>query len=131
MSVTTQRQPGGVRDVIVMKYYCGVMAAEWAAKREKMIGDTGLDSLLPGILLEAESDLDTREEPDERPSKILKIKSEFDLESAIKTELPDSCTDLYLMVGIIILKYKRTSLSKATNETEGADERQMPKFFAN
>ena len=66
---------------------------------DKMIGDTGLDSLLPGILLEAESDLDTCEETDERPSKMLKIKTEFDLESAIKTEMPDSCTDLCLMVG--------------------------------
>ena len=65
----------------------------------EMIGDTGLDSLLPGILLEAESDLDTCEETDERPSKMLKIKTEFDLESAIKTEMPDSCTDLCLMVG--------------------------------
>ena len=96
-----------------------------------MIGDTGLDSLLPGILIEAESELDTREDPDERPSKILKIKSEFDLESEIKTELPDSCTDLYLMVGIIILEYKRTSLSKARNETEGADERPNAKIFCN
>ena len=67
---------------------------------DEMIGDTGLDSLLPGILLEAESDLDTCEENDERPSKMLKIKTEFDFESAIKTEMPDSCTDLYLMVGI-------------------------------
>ena len=65
-----------------------------------MIGDTGLATLLPGILLEPESDPDTCDDSDQRPSKMLKIKTEFDLESAIKTELPDSCTvDLYFMVG--------------------------------
>ena len=73
-------------------------------QNERMIGDIGLDmdSLLPGILLEAESDPDISEESDARPSKMLKIKTEFDLDSAIKTELPDSCTDLYFMVGTMM-----------------------------
>ena len=76
-------------------------------ENERMIGDTGLDmdSLLPGILLEAESDPDISEESDERPSKMLRIKTEFDLDSAIKTEMPDSCTDLYFLVGTMILTF--------------------------
>ena len=51
-----------------------------------MIGETGLASVLPGIL--ELGDLDTEAGEDRR------IKTEYD----IKTELPDSCSGIFLLV---------------------------------
>ena len=62
-----------------------------------MIGETGLNIVLPGILLEAESDFDIDEDNEEAPSSILtnRIKPEF---LQVKTELPDSSDDFIAMM---------------------------------
>ena len=61
--------------------------------------DTGLDTVLPGILVDIESytELDNN---DCKNSQLLhlRIKNEYDLESEIKTELPDSCSDFLMLV---------------------------------
>ena len=53
-----------------------------------MIGETGLASVLPGILELGDLDRDTEAGEDRR------IKTEYD----IKTELPDSCSGIFLLV---------------------------------
>ena len=66
-----------------------------------MIGETGLDSVLPGILLEEDCDLDHEDGHGQTSSTDylhLRIKTEYDLEEDIKTELPDSCSDFLLLV---------------------------------
>ena len=62
-----------------------------------MIGETGLNIVLPGILIEAESDIDIDEDNEETPSSILttRVKSEF---LQVKTELPDSSDDFIIMM---------------------------------
>lgn len=62
-----------------------------------MIGETGLNIVLPGILIEAESDIDIDEDNEETPSSILttRVKSEF---LQVKTELPDSSDDFIVMM---------------------------------
>ena len=54
-------------------------------------GDTALGFLLPGILMESDSE----EEP-------ANLKTEYDLqlESRIKTEIPDSCSQFFTLVTI-------------------------------
>lgn len=63
----------------------------------EMIGETGLNIVLPGILIEAESDIDIDEDNEETPSSILttRVKSEF---LQVKTELPDSSDDFIVMM---------------------------------
>ena len=56
--------------------------------RVAMIGETGLASVLPGILELGDLDRDTEAGEDRR------IKTEYD----IKTELPDSCSGIFLLV---------------------------------
>ena len=61
--------------------------------------DTGLDTVLPGILVDIESDTEL-DINDCKNSQLLhlRIKNEYDLESEIKTELPDSCSDFLMLV---------------------------------
>ena len=66
-----------------------------------MIGETGLDSVLPGILLEDDCDMDPDNANNQTSSNEylhLRIKTEYDLDEDIKTELPDSCSDFHLLV---------------------------------
>ena len=69
-----------------------------------MIGETGLDSVLPGILLEDDCDeMDLETDNIQTSSNEyfhLRIKTEYDLVEVenIKTEKPDSCSDFLLLV---------------------------------
>ena len=64
-------------------------------------GDTGLGCVLPGILLENDSDMDPDDSLDTTGYNFhTAIKSEYHLrlESRIKTEIPDSCSEFFTLV---------------------------------
>ena len=63
-------------------------------------GDTGLGCVLPGILLENDSDMEPGDSLDNGYDFHTAIKSEYHLrlESRIKTEIPDSCSEFFTLV---------------------------------
>ena len=64
-------------------------------------GDAGLGFVLPGILLENDSDMDPDDSLDTAGYNFhAAIKSEYHLhlESRIKTEIPDSCSEFFTLV---------------------------------
>ena len=58
-------------------------------------GCAGLDYVLPGILMENDSDL---EQEDGLDMDCLQTDVKLELESRIKTEIPDSCSDFFRLV---------------------------------
>ena len=63
-------------------------------------GDDGFGYVLPGILMENDSDTDPEDSLDTGYCLQSSIKSEYDLEleSRIKMEIPDSCSEFFTLV---------------------------------
>ena len=72
------------------------------ADLEMLDGEAGLGYVLPGILLENDSDMEPDDSLDNGYSfpSCSTIKSEYHLhlESRIKTEIPDSCSEFFTLV---------------------------------
>ena len=75
-------------------------ARRTSAVLEMIEGDTGLGCVLPGILLENDSDMEPDDSLDNGYDFHTAIKSEYHLrlESRIKTEIPDSCSEFFTLV---------------------------------
>ena len=77
-------------------------ARRTSAVLEMIEGDTGLGCVLPGILLENDSDMEPDDSLDNGYSfpscSTIKTEYHLHLESRIKTEIPDSCSEFFTLV---------------------------------
>ena len=72
-------------------------------KATAMISETGLDSVLPGILVENNSDWDDMAEQTDDETILIET-SCIHHSLQIKLEVPDSCSEGFVMVNIILFE---------------------------